>query len=135
LKWGVKSRLGKVSGAGNQLISTATNVTVIIEDAVRETTEISTASSEILNIIQGIAAEEEEEEEEEEMQVSSKEIATKLENSNKVFAEVVDENKKATNSAKRLKEIVESVQGVVVFIEGIATQINLLALNASIESA
>jgi hypothetical protein len=49
-------KLGTVAGAGTKLVSTADSVTVIIEDAVRETSGISFAASEIMQTVQGIAA-------------------------------------------------------------------------------
>lgn len=71
----------------------------------------------------------------EEMSASIKEISTQLNNSMDITRSAVEEAQRADKSAQHMHEVSTSIGNVTSLIQEIANQINLLSLNATIESA
>lgn len=94
-----------------------------------ETTSATTASSETLQAMQALAAAANQ------FQSSANEIAGSMRLSNTEVERAMAEVKQADQSTQKLAHAAESMNGIVEAIQTIAEQINLLSLNATIESA
>lgn len=108
------------------------NLTKIVETVGDANTQASTAvsaSTQALQTVQSVAAAVEE------LQASSQEIARNMEISRSEVEKATNEADNADQSAKQLSEAAVSMGSITDVISDIASQINLLALNASIESA
>jgi len=108
------------------------NLSKIVEsvgDANSQVTTAASASTQALQTVQSVAAAVEE------LQASSQEIARNMEISRSEVEKATSEANNADQSAKQLSEAASSMGNITDVISDIASQINLLALNASIESA
>ncbi len=106
-----------------------TKILSSVGDANNQATSAASASTQTLQTVQSVAAAVEE------FQASSQEIARSMELSREEVLKATSEAEGADQSAKRLSEAADSMGNIIEVISDIASQINLLALNASIESA
>ncbi len=108
------------------------NLSQILEsvtDANVQATTIASASTQTLQTVQSVAATVEE------FQASSQEIARNMEISQSEVEKATEQAEGADLSAKQLTDAANAMGNITEVISDIASQINLLALNASIESA
>jgi len=106
-----------------------TKILSSIGDANVQSVSASAASSQTLDTVDTVAAAVEE------FQASSTEIASSMEISRAEVTKAMEETNSADQSTLLLSSAAQEMNKIVVVIQDIASQINLLALNASIESA
>lgn len=114
---------------GGLVDNNLTQILNTVGDANSQATNAATASTQTLQTVQSVAAAVEE------FQASSQEIARNMEISKTEVEKATNEAVGADQSAQRLTDAASSMGNITEVISDIASQINLLALNASIESA
>lgn len=114
---------------GGMVDSNLTQILSSVSDANVQATTAASASTQTLQTVQSLAATVEE------FQASSQEIARNMELSQSEVLKVTEEAESADQSAKQLTDAAAAMGNITEVISDIASQINLLALNASIESA
>lgn len=125
----VAESISQLAIAATQLSRACEAMNQIIADANRLSSEIGRSSDITSTNIQTVASAAEE------MSASIKEISTQLNNSMHITRTAVEESLKADASARDMSVVSSSIGAVTSLIQEIANQINLLSLNATIESA
>jgi methyl-accepting chemotaxis protein len=115
---------------GRELVSeTLSNIVHAVESVEEQSSYAVNASSETLSTVQAVASASEE------LSASIREISESMSASKNAVSEVMAETSSADESTQRLGERANAMSKVVELIQEIAEQINLLSLNAAIESA
>lgn len=114
---------------GQTIDRNMTEIDGVVVNLNRQSDSVMAAISETTNNVQTVAAGAEE------MAASVTEISASMARSRSSAEEVAAKAQQADDATQRLSQAATEMGGIVVTIEGIASQINLLALNATIESA
>jgi methyl-accepting chemotaxis protein len=125
----VKGIVQMVAAAATQLSQTAEGVAASISQSTNMATETAAASEQASSNVQTVAAAAEE------LSASVQEISSQIARSNTLVRESVARTDAADAQAGSLSEATQRVREVVDLISDIAGKINLLSLNATIESA
>lgn len=123
------SAVSKVAASATQLTQTASSVAQQMEDANMAAQSSSEDASSTTSNVQSVASAAEE------MSATVKEISSQMQRANELVSVSVEKVSGAGISSKALSESSAKVKEVVELIANIANQINLLSLNATIESA
>ncbi len=124
-----KEALTSVTGAAEQLKSSANSMTSTADEASQRSTTVASASEEASANVQTVASATEE------MTSSIKEISQQVSHSANIADGAVTQAKEANQKVESLVEAAQKIGEVVNLINDIADQTNLLALNATIEAA
>jgi len=125
----ISGMLQAVSAAASDLSGTAESVLAASSDTEKGAREVAHALGDASDNVNAVAAAAEE------LSVSIHEISAQMQKSTEVSAEAVGKTEKADRIIEQLTESAKKIGEVVGLINIIAGQINLLALNAFIESA
>lgn len=125
----VGESIAQLATAATQLYHACESLNLIIANANRLSSDIGKSSEVTSTNVQTVASAAEE------MSASIKEISTQLNNSMQITRNAVEESMRADASAKDMSAVSSSIGAVTSLIQEIASQINLLSLNATIESA
>lgn len=125
----VKGIVQMVAAAATQLAQTAEGVAVSIGQSSQTSAEAASAAEQTSSNVQSVASAAEE------LSASVQEISTQIIRSNQMVHESVSKTENADKQALSLSEATQRVKEVVELISDIAGKINLLSLNATIESA
>ncbi len=118
-----------IANAATQLYQACEALNQIVANADRLSGDIGRSSQITSSNVQTVASAAEE------MSASIKEISTQLNNSMDITRSAVEEAQRADKSAQHMHEVSTAIGNVTSLIQEIANQINLLSLNATIESA
>ncbi|MGP1255423.1 MAG: HAMP domain-containing methyl-accepting chemotaxis protein [Kiloniellales bacterium] len=118
-----------VSGAAEEMRTTAQSMSSIAEETKVQATSASSASTEASANVQTVAAASEE------LSGSIREIARQVEQSENISKRAVGQASETQDTVRQLASAAERIGEVVSLISDIAEQTNLLALNATIEAA
>jgi methyl-accepting chemotaxis protein len=124
-----KQVLASVTGAAEQLKSSATSMTSTADEASQRSTTVASASEEASANVQTVASATEE------MTSSVQEISRRVVHSSEIANDAVKQAEDANAKVESLAEAAQKIGEVVSLINDIADQTNLLALNATIEAA
>jgi len=119
----------EVTGAANQLQSTAGSMSATAEETSRQATAVAAAAEQASANVQTVASAAEE------LSGSIAEISRQVAESSRIAQTAVDAAKATDLKVKGLAETAQRIGDVVNLINDIASQTNLLALNATIEAA
>src|SRR5579863_2277157 len=125
----VKGVVGSVSGAAEEMRSTATLMVATAEETSRQSHAVAEASSQASGNVQTVASAAEE------LASSTAEIGRQVADANRVANDAVAQASKTTATVESLVDAAQRIGEVVALINQIASQTNLLALNATIEAA
>ncbi len=125
----VQGIVATLASAATQLSMTAENMTHLVDSCSTSAQSATSASSQTTSNVQAVAAAIEE------MTGSVREISQQIQRANDVVKESVRISDEADAHAKALGDATAKVKEVIDIISNIAGQINLLSLNATIESA
>ena len=125
----VSAMLSGVSGAAEQMQSTAQAMSANAEQTSRQATTVAAATEEATSNIQTVASAAEE------LSSSVREIGRQVEQSTRISRAASEEAARTDGTMKGLAEKSARIGEVVNLINDIASQTNLLALNATIEAA
>ncbi len=118
-----------VTGAAEEMRTTAQSMSSIAEETKVQATSASSASTEASANVQTVAAASEE------LSGSIREIARQVEQSETISKRAVGQASETQDTVRQLASAAERIGEVVSLISDIAEQTNLLALNATIEAA
>ena len=118
-----------VSGAAEEMRTTAQSMSSIAEETKVQATSASSASTEASANVQTVAAASEE------LSGSIREIARQVEQSESISQRAVGQASETQDTVRQLASAAERIGEVVSLISDIAEQTNLLALNATIAAA
>jgi methyl-accepting chemotaxis protein len=121
--------INTIEQSADQLSSNANNMVSIVDTVGKDIDNSAKSSKENSNNINGVATAIEE------LSSSVREISSQVTQTADVVKTTVTKTQNASSTADTLNQTTESIGKVITLIEDIAGQINLLALNASIESA
>jgi methyl-accepting chemotaxis protein len=121
--------INTIEQSADQLSSNANNMVSIVDNVGKDIDNSAKSSKENSNNINGVATAIEE------LSSSVREISSQVTQTADVVKTTVTKTQNASSTADTLNQTTESIGKVITLIEDIAGQINLLALNASIESA
>ncbi len=124
-----KQMLTGVTGAAEQLKSSANAMSSTADEASQRSTTVAGASEEASVNVQTVASATEE------MTASVQEISRRVTHSSEIASGAVKEAEAANAKVESLAEAAQKIGEVVSLINDIADQTNLLALNATIEAA
>jgi methyl-accepting chemotaxis protein len=124
-----KQMLASVTGATEQLKSSANAMTSTADQASQRSTAVASASEEASVNVQTVASATEE------MTASVQEISRRVTHSSEIATNAVREAEAANAKVEGLVSAAQKIGEVVSLINDIADQTNLLALNATIEAA
>jgi len=125
----VTAMLSSVSGAAEQMQSTAQAMSANAEQTSRQATTVAAATEEATSNMQTVASAAEE------LSASVREIGRQVEESSRISQAASEEAGRTDSTMKGLAEKSARIGAVVNLINDIASQTNLLALNATIEAA
>jgi methyl-accepting chemotaxis protein len=125
----VKGVVGSVSGAAEQMRSTAGLMVATADKTTQQSQAVAEASMQASGNVNTVAAAAEQ------LSNSTAEIGRQVAESSKVASQAVSEAARTTATVKGLAEAAQRIGEVVALISDIAAQTNLLALNATIEAA
>ena len=125
----VRGVVGTVSGAADEMRSTASLMVSTAGETTRQAEAVAQASSQASENVQTVAAATEE------LASSTSEIGRQVAESSKVAEQAVAEAKRTAATVQGLADAAQRIGEVVALINDIASQTNLLALNATIEAA
>jgi methyl-accepting chemotaxis protein len=125
----VKGVVGTVSGAAEEMRSTATLMVSTAGETTKQAEAVAQASGQASENVQTVAAATEE------LAGSTSEIGRQVAESSKVAGQAVAEAQRTTATVQGLADAAQRIGEVVALINDIASQTNLLALNATIEAA
>jgi methyl-accepting chemotaxis protein len=125
----VKGVVGNVSGAAEQMRSTAGLMVATADKTTQQSQAVAEASTQASGNVNTVAAAAEQ------LSNSTSEIGRQVAESSKVASQAVSEAARTTATVKGLAEAAQRIGEVVALISDIAAQTNLLALNATIEAA
>jgi methyl-accepting chemotaxis protein len=125
----VKGVVGTVSGAANDMHTTATLMVSSADETTRQAQAVAEASAQASGNVQTVAAATEE------LAGSTSEIGRQVAESSKVASQAVSEAERTSATMQGLAEAAQRIGDVVALINDVASQTNLLALNATIEAA
>jgi methyl-accepting chemotaxis protein len=125
----VKGVVASVSGAAEEMRSTATLMVATADETTRQSQAVAEASTQASSNVQTVASATEE------LSGSTSEIGRQVAESSKVASQAVSEAERTTATVRGLAEAAQRIGEVVALINDIASQTNLLALNATIEAA
>ena len=129
LEAAVTQVLQGVTGAAEEMRTTAQSMSSIAEETKVQATSASSASTEASANVQTVAAASEE------LSGSIREIARQVEQSETISKRAVGQASETQDTVRQLASAAERIGEVVSLISDIAEQTNLLALNATIEAA
>lgn len=118
-----------VNDTAQQLNHTAKNMQNIVSSVNTESDNMSNSSTQTSKNVTAVAAAVEE------MSTAIKEVSNQVQKTTILVKESVTKTDSAAQSVKMLKEAVIEVSHILEIVSSIAAQVNLLALNARIESA
>jgi methyl-accepting chemotaxis protein len=121
--------INTIEHSAEQLSTNANNMVSIVETVGKDIENSAKSSKENSTNVNGVATAIEE------LSTSVKEISSQVTQTANVVKNTVVKTQNASTTADTLNHTTESIGKVITLIEDIAGQINLLALNASIESA
>jgi methyl-accepting chemotaxis protein len=125
----VKGVVGSVSGAAEEMRSTAALMVSTADTTTHQAQAVAEASTQASGNVHTVAAAAEQ------LSSSTSEIGRQVAESSKVASQAVSEAERTTATVKGLAEAAQRIGEVVALINDIASQTNLLALNATIEAA
>jgi methyl-accepting chemotaxis protein len=125
----VKGVVGSVSGAAEEMRSTATLMVSTADTTTRQAQAVAEASTQASSNVHTVAAAAEQ------LSGSTSEIGRQVAESSKVANQAVGEVERTTATVQGLADAAQRIGEVVALINDIASQTNLLALNATIEAA
>ncbi|HKX11174.1 MAG TPA: methyl-accepting chemotaxis protein [Stellaceae bacterium] len=125
----VKGVVGSVSGASEQMRSTAARMVATADRTTEQSRAVAEASTQASGNVNTVAAATEQ------LSTSTTEIGRQVAESSKVASRAVSEAQRTTATVKGLADAAQRIGEVVALINDIAAQTNLLALNATIEAA
>ncbi len=125
----VKGVVNMVSSAATELAMTAQDVAGRVDQSAQNANDASSAATQTASNVQSVAAAAEE------LTQSVREISSQVQRSNDIVGESVKRADGADVHAQALLDATKEVRDVIQLIADIAGQINLLSLNATIESA
>jgi len=125
----VKGVVGGVSGAAEQMRSTAALMVETADQTTQQSQAVAQASMQASGNVHTVAAAAEQ------LSGSTSEIGRQVAESSKVASQAVSEAARTTATVKGLADAAKRIGEVVALINDIASQTNLLALNATIEAA
>lgn len=125
----VKTATETITSNTNRLACSAKNLAQLIGTSSTKAIDVASVSRNATSNIQSIA------EAVLEMSSASNDIATRTNESSAFVKETVHQVSTAESSSKTLESVNHQIEDIIVLIRDIAGQINLLALNASIEAS
>lgn len=125
----VKTATETITSNTNRLASSANNLAQLISTSSTKAIDVASVSRNATSSIQSIA------EAVLEMSSASNDIADRTSQSSAFVKETVHQVTSAESSSKTLGSVNQQIEDIIVLIRDIAGQINLLALNASIEAS
>jgi len=125
----VKGVVDSVSGAANDMHTTATLMVSTADETTRQAQAVAEASAQASGNVQTVAAATEE------LAGSTSEIGRQVAESSRVASQAVNEAERTSATMQGLAEAAQRIGHVVALINDVASQTNLLALNATIEAA
>ena len=129
LESSIKSAVEAVSGAAQEMESTADNMTRSAQQTDQQAAEVATAAEQAASNVQTVAAASEE------LASSIQEISRQVSQSTEISREAVTQAEQTSTTVEGLAAGAQKIGDVIALINDIAEQTNLLALNATIEAA